>query len=61
VTASFAEGFRRLGYTGVSLSDLVRLRDHGVTVSFAERVNDRFGSRRPLAELIRMRDQGDNY
>jgi hypothetical protein len=43
------------------MRDLVRLRDHGVTLSYAERERQRSGDSLTIDELIQRRDRGDRY
>jgi hypothetical protein len=47
-------------YPNVSLDDRVRLRDQGVTLSFAERVRQ-YDSGVTIDELVRRRDRGDRF
>jgi hypothetical protein len=48
-------------YGRVSLDDLIRLRDHGVTLAYAEHVRERNGRTVSIDELIDRRDHGDRY
>ena len=57
--SAYVREFRELGYRDASLRDLARLHDHGVTRTFAQRVNhDSSGAPVPIDQLIRMRDRG---
>jgi len=60
VTPGFASDFRKLGYKALTLRQLVQLRDHGVTPSYARRAVEASGTL-TVGELIRRRDEGQRY
>jgi hypothetical protein len=57
VTVNFVDGMRRVGFGGLGIEDLIRLRDHGVTPAFAETARRNYDAR-TVSEIIRLRDSG---
>ena len=55
VSPEYIRELKRLGYEGLSVDDLVALRDHGVTIARIRDANKRAGTRLPLDLLRSMR------
>ena len=55
------EEFRALGYRDLTMSQLIELRDHGVTASYASRAGERMRTKPTIDELIDARDHGMRY
>jgi hypothetical protein len=49
-----------VGYKGIPLDALVRLRDHGVDPTYVRRLQQRGMSNLSVDEIIRRRDRGDD-
>ena len=49
-----------LGYKGVPLDSLIRMRDHGVDPAYVRRLQQRGVSNLSVDELIRRRDRGQD-
>ena len=49
-----------LGYKGVPLDALIRMRDHGVDPEYVRRLQQRGSGRLSVDEFIRRRDRGDD-
>ena len=52
VSSGYVKELKTLGYERLSPDDLVTLRDHGFTADRIKRINDRSGSRLPVAALL---------
>jgi hypothetical protein len=49
-----------LGYKGIPLDGLIRMRDHGVDPAYVRRLQQRGVSNLSVDEIIRRRDRGDD-
>jgi len=58
VDASYIVSLREAGYQNLTLQELRRARDHGVTRGFIQRVKARGYGNPSLDEVIRLRDRG---
>jgi len=58
VDPSYIASLREVGYERLSLQELRRARDHGVTRGFIQRVKARGYGKPSLDEVIRLRDRG---
>ena len=57
MTPDYIQGMAAQGYTKLPLELLIRLRDHGVTPDFVQRIKTRVNNP-SVEELIRLRDSG---
>ena len=55
---SYIRSIKEAGYENLSLPELRRARDHGVTRGFIQRVKARGYGNPSLDEVIRLRDRG---
>jgi len=58
VDAFYIRSLKEAGYGNLSLPELRRARDHGVTSQFISRVKARGYGTPSLEEVIRLRDRG---
>ena len=58
-TRPTSAALQEIGYAGITLTDAIRARDHGVDAGFATVGQRRLGRTPTIDELIRMRDSGD--
>ncbi len=52
VTPAYVKALQALGYTGLSVDELVRLRDHGMTADRIQQANARAGGRQSVEALL---------
>ena len=60
VDPEYIRGMAALGYKGVPIDGLIRMRDHGVDPEYVRRLQQRGSGRLSVDELIQRRDRGDD-